>query len=131
MHARTLLLAIPAAALLAGCASAGSTGATPSDSALASTAQQVAQPAASPSPTGICTTHACIAGDLDRGLVGGVAVDESVATKVTCSKSSVVFHKAADTYSASCTVDYSDGTHAYGTGNLLVKQQKVTFSAGG
>jgi hypothetical protein len=76
----------------------------------------------------ICTTHTCIADDLDKSLVGLVAEDESVTTKADCYRSTVVFHKAADTYSATCLITYSDGSTATGTGNLLVSAQKVTFS---
>lgn len=88
-------------------------------------------PASDTSGSSMCTTKACIASDLDKSLVGGVAQDEAVATKVVCSKSSVKFHKAADSYSAWCVVTYSDGSQAQGTGNLLVSQQKVTFQPSG
>jgi len=78
-----------------------------------------------------CTTHACIVSDLEQSLTGLVAEDEAVATKVTCYKSTVVFHQAADTYSASCTVIYSDGSQASGTGNLVVSSDQVTFQPAG
>ncbi|HEV2452215.1 MAG TPA: hypothetical protein VGS62_09850 [Streptosporangiaceae bacterium] len=60
-----------------------------------------------------------------------MAKDESVITKVVCYKSTVVFHAAADTYSASCTATYSDGSEVSGTGNLLVSQQEATFTPAG
>ena len=41
--------------------------------------------------------------------------------------STVVYHAAADTYSADCTVTYSDGSSAYGTGNLITSSDEVTF----
>lgn len=86
--------------------------------------------AASPSSQ-ICTTHACIASDLDQSLVGLVAQDESVSVKAKCYKKTVTFHRAADTYSATCLVTYSDGSEATGTGNLLMSAQKVTFEPSG
>jgi hypothetical protein len=128
MNARTLLLAIPAAALLAGCASTGGSGAaTPSDSALASTAQQVAQPAASPTPTGPCTTKACIVADLDQGLVGAIDQGDAAATKVKC-KASTVKNEGNGNYDARCTVHYSDHTTATGYGTVDMSQNKVLFS---
>jgi hypothetical protein len=140
---RSALLIAVASLTLAGCASTtGSTasGTTPNpaaseslasiaarqSSAAAAAASAIASAASAP-----CTTHACIASDLDQSLVGGVAQDEAVATKVTCYKKTVEFHKAADTYSAYCVVTYSDGSQATGTGNLLMKSQKVTFQPTG
>lgn len=92
-----------------------------------------ASSAAPPAPASqrICTTKACIVSDLDKGLTGDVAKDESVAVKVDCARASVVYHQAADTYSASCTVTYSDGTTAAGTGNLLIGKREVTFAPAG
>jgi len=54
-------------------------------------------------------------------------VDKSVSTKVTCYVSTVVYYAAAGTYSADCTVTYSDGSSAYGTGNLVTSSGEVTF----
>jgi hypothetical protein len=79
----------------------------------------------------MCTTRACIVDDLRKSLVGGIAQDEAVATKVTCYKRTVKFHSAAGSYSATCVVGYSDGSSATGTGNLLVSAQKVTFQPAG
>lgn len=124
---RTLLLAIPAAVLLAGCASTGSTGAAPSGSALASAAQQVAQPAPSPTPTGPCTTKACIVADLDQGLVGAIDQGDAAATKVKC-KASTVKNEGNGNYDARCTVHYSDHTSATGYGTVDMSESKVLFS---
>jgi len=54
-----------------------------------------------------------------------------VSTKVKCYKRTVKFHQAADTYSATCVVTYSDGSSVTGTGNLLVSAKKVTFEPTG
>lgn len=89
-----------------------------------------AQPSAEPS-SGPCTTHACIASDMDTALVGMTAEDESVSVKAKCNKHTVVYHQAADDYSATCVVTFSDGSLATGTGNLLVSQNKVTFQPAG
>lgn len=113
--------------VLAGCASTGSTTSTPPAAQASSTAPQAA--AASPSEP-VCTTRSCIAGDIQRSLVGLVAEDEAVATKASC-KPSTVKHNAGDTWTARCTVTYSDGSAATGFGNLLPAQQKVTFQPDG
>lgn len=130
---------LAAALALAGCAASSSSPSAASPPPLfASSAAPVAAtttaPAPSPAPSvteADCTSHACIVSDLEQNLTGLVAQDESVATKVTCYKSTVVFHSAADTYSASCTVTYSDGSSVSGTGNLDLGQSKVTFQPGG
>jgi hypothetical protein len=54
-------------------------------------------------------------------------VDKAVSTKVTCYVSTVVYYAAAGTYSAHCTVTYSDGSSAYGIGNLVTSSGQVTF----
>jgi hypothetical protein len=95
----------------AGAAPSSGAGATPSSDLGSST----------------CTSHACIVQELEQNLTGLVAEDEAVSTKVTCYESTVVFHAAADTYSASCTVEYSDGSSASGTGNYDISAGKVTF----
>lgn len=75
-----------------------------------------------------CDSHSCVVSDLEQNLDGLIAQDEAVVTKAVCYKSTVVFHAAADTWSASCTVTFSDGSSASGTGNLDLSQQKVTFT---
>jgi hypothetical protein len=132
-HAPALIAAAAAALALAGCASSASPSGgppPPTSGAATPSAAALAAPSSSPSPQ-LCTTHTCIARDIEQGLTGAVAKDESVITKVTCYKSTVVFHKAADTWSASCTATYSDGSSVSGTGNLLVSQQQVTFTPAG
>jgi hypothetical protein len=111
------------AVTLAGCGSLGS--ATPA--AAGSSGPPVPVAATSES---LCLTHACIASDLDKSLVGALAKDESVITKAVC-KVSTVKHNAGDTYTARCTVTYSDGNVVTGFGNLLVAQDKVTFEPDG
>jgi hypothetical protein len=127
------LIAIAAIAMTAGCGSLGSTtaaqppvSAAPPSSSAPALASAEAQPSSEP-----CTTHACIVQDLDENLVGLVARDESVTTKAVCYKKTVRYHKAADTYSATCLITYSDGSTATGTGNLLVSAKKVTFEPTG
>ena len=132
-----IAIAIPvlaAALALTGCASTGSsTGGPPPPAGAAANppaAPTASALAAAPSPTASpapCLTHSCIVTALEQNLTGLIAEDESVATKVTCYVSTVVFAAAADTYSASCTITYSDGSQASGTGNLDLGQQKVTF----
>lgn len=137
---RLIVFVVPIVILsAAGCASAGSSSSfTPVSQTLTSSAPAAApDPAPDPAPsstpdpaprsTAMCLTHSCVVQDMEQSLTGGIALDEAVATKVTCYESTVVFYKAADTYSATCTVDYSDGSSASGTGNMLVSQQKVTF----
>lgn|SRR5487761_1569922 len=127
-------LVIAAITALSGCSAAtsSSSGGPPppagSPSAAAgSPSALAAAPSSSPSAAP-CTTHACIVQLLEQNLTGLIAQDESVATKAVCYKSTVVFHAAADTWSASCTVTFSDGSSASGTGNLDLGQQKVTFT---
>lgn len=99
--------------------------ATPSDSALASTAQQVAAPVAAPSPTGPCTTNGCIITDA-KTMVGDVAKDESVLTKMTC-KQSTVKQPTPGVYTVHCTSTYSDGSVYAGVASVLILQDKVAW----
>ncbi len=124
-HAFIAVAAIALAAVT-GCGSLGNS-AGANAGAPSSAPSAAADPAPSTAASAMCTTHTCIAQDLDQSLVGDIAEDEAVATKVTCYKSTVKFHAAADSYSATCVVEYSDGSSATGTGNVVVKQQKVTF----
>lgn len=78
-----------------------------------------------------CTSHTCIADTLEQSLTGLVAEDNAVSTDVKCYVSSVKYHKAADTYSASCIVTYSDGSQASGTGNLVLSSNQATFQPSG
>lgn len=147
IRARTLI-AIAAITLTAGCASTGSTpppqteagspsafGVNPSDAGpTAPVATATSQPPPAPTAeasSGPCVTKACIAADMDKELVGMTAADESVSVKAQCYKSTVVYHQAADDYSARCLVTFSDGSQATGTGNWLVSQGKVTFQPDG
>lgn len=94
------------------------------------TSAPAAAPSAEPS-SGPCTTHACIAADMDKYMVGLTAADESVSVKAKCYKKTVVYHQAADDYSATCLITFSDGSQATGTGNWLASQGKVTFTPAG
>jgi hypothetical protein len=78
----------------------------------------------------MCTTKACIVDDLQKSLVGGIAQDEAVATKVKCYKSTVK-HNAGNTWTATCKVSYSDGSSVTGFGNLIPDKDKVTFQPAG
>jgi len=118
------IAAATATVAMAGCGSLGST--TAAQPPASGTPPSSAAPAAAASSS-TCTTKTCIVGDLQDNLTGLVAQDEAVSTKVKCYKKTVKFHSAADTYSATCLVTYSDGSSVTGTGNLLVSAQKVTF----
>ena len=63
---------------------------------------------------------------IKASLIGGVAPDNSVVTKVDCRVSSVV-HNAGDTWTASCTLTYSDGSVWAGYANLVPAENKVTW----
>ncbi len=82
-------------------------------------------PAGSPSAAA-CTTHSCIASDVEQTLPGTEAKDGSVMTKVTCYKSTVKANPG-DTYTVSCDVSYSDGEIWSGYATVLVASQQVTW----
>src|SRR5580704_12089902 len=107
MNPRQALLIPLAAATLAGCAS---------------TTTAVA-PASSAPP---CVTHACIAADIQKSLIGLVAKDEAVVTKAAC-KPSTVKQNAGQTWTVACTVTESDGSVASGYANLLPAAGKITW----
>jgi hypothetical protein len=112
---RALIPSAIAVVLVAGCGSLG-TGSPPQGSPA---------PPASPASAPPCTTDACIVTDI-KGLVGTVAKDDSVMTKVTC-KTGSVSRKAAGVWTATCTVTYSDGDVAKGIGTVDETQDEVTF----
>jgi hypothetical protein len=135
---------------LAACGSAtdsSDAGATPSSQIQAAASSDIGSPvpssdlgtdtasaAATPPCTDYscgCTSHTCIARQLEQSLTGLVALDYSVATNVKCYASSVQYHQAADSYSASCTVTYSNGNQADGTGNLIGSTGAATFTPSG
>ena len=134
-HVPLAILILTAAFALTGCAAAahpqegrplrGRSGspsaAAPSASALA------AAPSAAGSPSSAtCSSHACIVQELDQSLVGGIDQADAVATKVHCYESTVK-NQGNGTWTASCTVTYSDGSTADGTGTVDTSQDKVTF----
>ena len=110
----------------AASSSAAAGAAANSAAAAASSAAASAAAAASSAAAAPCTTNSCIVTELDQSLVGAIAQDESVATKVKC-ESSTVKNEGNGNYTAWCTVDYSDGTSVEGYGNVDTSQNKVTF----
>lgn len=130
---------------LAGCASTGSTSpqteaGSPSafgvdtsgigPTASVATASSVPPPVPTAEPSsGPCTTRACIVADA-RGMVGTVAKDESVLTKMSCFKSTVK-HAAQGVWTVHCDATYSDDTLWAGIASVLVNQGKVTWEATG
>lgn len=129
MHARTLLLAIPAAALLAGCASTG-TATTAAAPAPSKPSAGTAAPAPSSTPTPQCSTYACVARVMEQDSVGMVAANDSVVTAAKC-KPSTVKHNPGDTWTARCTITYSDDSKGYGLVTLLPDQGKIAFQPDG
>ena len=111
----------PSAGAAASSAAASSAAAASAAAAASSAAAAASSAAAAP-----CTTNSCIVTELDQSLVGAIAQDESVATKVKC-ESSTVKNEGNGNYTAWCTVDYSDGTSVEGYGNVDTSQNKVTF----
>jgi hypothetical protein len=124
--------AFPSSGASGAPSAAAPSAAAPSAGAPSGGAPSAGAPSASPTSYDEgCTSNACIATYLDQNLTGLVALDYAVSTKVTCEASTVVYHSAAETYSAYCTVDYSDGTSASGTGNLVTSSDAVTFTPAG
>lgn len=106
-----------------GCGSDyGEAGAGPSSSTVAS-APPVPAPTTSAAP---CTTKSCIIGDMNRDLVGMVAKDNAVTTKAKCKPSSLKTNPG-QTWTATCTLTYSDGLVAEGFANLIESSRKITF----
>jgi len=101
-------------------ASSAPPAAAPSSSALAAPPS----PAASPAP---CTSHACIVYDA-QGLVGAIAKDESVLTKMDCYQSTVK-HAAPGIWTVSCLATYSDGSQWDGIATVLLTSGQVTWEA--
>ena len=79
----------------------------------------------SSSPSSICTTNACIVSDAE-GLKGTVAKDNSVMTKVTC-RASTVKQVVSGTYTAGCTVTYSDGSVWDGIASVLTGSGNIDW----
>ena len=125
------VLAITAAAL-AGCASTGSTTAASAPSSEPSAAPSSApssEPSAEPSAAP-CTTKACIAAVMDQDAVGIVAENMSVVTGAKC-KPSTVRHNPGNTWTARCTITYSDDSTGRGLVTLLPDQGKIAFQPDG
>jgi hypothetical protein len=73
-----------------------------------------------------CTSDSCIVSTIEKTLIGGVAKDNAVATKVVCTPSSVKAN-AGESWTASCTVTDSDGLVTQGLGNLAGSSGQVTY----
>jgi hypothetical protein len=76
---------------------------------------------------GMCTSNSCIVRDLQSNLVGLTAKDDLVTTKAVCQQSTVK-DDGNGIYAATCTVTYSDGSNAIGTGTLATQQKQVSFT---
>jgi hypothetical protein len=112
--------------VIAGASGCGSgldaAGAGPSSSTVAS-----APPAPAPTTSAApCITSACIISDMNQSLVGMVAKDNAVTTKAVCKKSSLKVNPG-QTWTAKCTLTYSDGLVAEGFANLVEATEKITF----
>ena len=130
-----LIAAAIAIAALTGCASTGGTSGTAAAGAPSAVPSSAPVAAASSEPsavasTGPCLTKACIVSDVKQSLVGGVAKDESVMTKMACKKSTVK-QPAPGVYTVHCTATYSDGTVYAGIASLLVAKSQVTWEVTG
>jgi hypothetical protein len=90
-----------------------------------SAASSSAQAASSP-----CTSHHCISEDAEQGLPGGVAKDNSVATKVSCYESTVK-PDGNDDYTVDCAVTYSDNSTADGYATVELAKNEVLFEPSG
>ena len=127
-RSRTLIAAALAALALAGCAS--TTTSTTAAGAPSSAPSAVASSAPSAEPSsGPCTTRACIAQDA-QGMVGTVAKDNSVLTKMKCRKATVR-QPTPGVYTVHCTATYSDGSVWTGIASVLTSQGRVAWQATG
>jgi hypothetical protein len=114
MRRQAAALSVITAAALAGCGSVPAV--LPSSGG---------SPAASPSAT-VCASTSCAIATIQQSLVGVVAKDNSVMTAVKCKPSSLK-ENAGDTWTAQCTVTYSDGAQWSGYGNMVPAKDSVTF----
>lgn len=142
MNRAATLIAIAAITATAGCAAttSSSTGPAPNPAASAafssaaaarSSAADALASAESSAANAPCTTKACIAQDAEQSLPGAVAQDNSVITKATCYKRTVVHHAAAGVYTVQCRAYYSDGTSVTGYANLLLDKNRITWEPTG
>ena len=89
-------------------------------------ASALAAPPPSPTPTAICTTHACVVSVVEQSLPGTQAKDGSVMTSVTCYKSTVRANPGG-TYTVSCDVSYSDQEVWSGFATFIVASDQITW----
>ncbi len=120
-----LSLAMPcaiAAVALAGCS--GTVASTVAGHAAAPAAGQPA-PAAGANASS-CTTHVCIAADMQRSLVGLIVKDKSIVTRAAC-RASTVQHHVGNTWTAKCTATYLDGTKESRSASYIPTKRKIVF----
>jgi len=117
-----------------GSSAAGSPSSAPGSSSAAAGSPSAAAgspSAAAGTPSSApCTSHGCIVQELDQSLTGGIDQADAVATKVHCYESTVK-NQGNGNWTASCTVTYSDGSTAEGTGTVDTSQGKVAFEPEG
>jgi hypothetical protein len=76
-----------------------------------------------------CTTNSCIVTTIQQSLAGGAAVDGAVMKTITCQPSTVK-SDGNESWTATFTVGYSDGSTATGYGSLVQSEDKVYFEPG-
>ena len=101
---------------------------SPSDAAGSPSSAAGAPSAAAGSPSSApCLTHACIVQIAEQSMVGTTAKDGSVITKAVCYKSTVQYSSAANTYTVSCDITYTDGSTWHGLVTLLENSDQVSW----
>jgi hypothetical protein len=95
--------------------------------AIAAVIEHVGNSVANSGGGGTCTSNSCVVSDLQSNLVGATAKDDLVSTKAVCQQSTVK-DDGNGIYAAVCTVTYSDGSTATGTGTLATQQKQVSFT---
>lgn len=126
----TVAAAVIVAVIFAVLGSTGS-GSGTTDAGAPSSAPS-SQPSSAPvaaASSGPCTSHACITRDA-QGMVGTVAKDNSVLTKMKCRKSTVR-QPTPGVWTVHCTATYSDGSVWSGIASVLLSQGKVAWQATG
>lgn len=83
-------------------------------------------PPPSPSAWPQCKSDQCVVNEISLTMVNTTVKDGSVINQMTCTPSSVT-ESASGTYTAKCTVKFSDGTRWRGLGNLITATDKVTW----
>jgi hypothetical protein len=126
VHSRAAAWAVIAGIVIAGASGCGS-GLGDAGGPASSTVQS-APPAPAPSTSAPpCATRACIISDMNSDLVGLTAKDDTVSIKAAC-RASTEKDDGHGIYAAKCTVTYSDGSTAAGTGTVDLTSSQVSFS---